>query len=214
MDLDRVWIFGHSYGGATTAEALAQDKRFKAGVSLEGSRFNLWINYEINSRHSPILTKRNIQFMYLNNLQKEVFILFDNEYDFREPQFNLIPPNVLNTQLTQGRVGHYFKSHIPGFGMVTWQLISFTPPAAGADIGSGTVSMNIINPNGSSQFTQVSNQDLVGLQYIGPSLPQPVSQPIPSWCLWYPAHPSCQRSDQPTFRGYVTYWVPVNIPLY
>ncbi|WP_256711032.1 prolyl oligopeptidase family serine peptidase [Paenibacillus sp. FSL A5-0031] len=36
LDLDHVGIFGHSYGGATTAEALAQDKRFKAGVSLEG----------------------------------------------------------------------------------------------------------------------------------------------------------------------------------
>ncbi|GGF94663.1 carboxylic ester hydrolase [Paenibacillus albidus] len=36
MDLDRVGIFGHSYGGATTAEAMAMDPRFKAGVSLEG----------------------------------------------------------------------------------------------------------------------------------------------------------------------------------
>jgi predicted dienelactone hydrolase len=36
LDLDHVGIFGHSYGGATTAEALAQDDRFKAGVSLEG----------------------------------------------------------------------------------------------------------------------------------------------------------------------------------
>ncbi|MEK3877080.1 alpha/beta hydrolase family protein [Paenibacillus sp. FSL M7-0420] len=36
LDLSRAGIFGHSYGGATTAEALAQDKRFKAGVSLEG----------------------------------------------------------------------------------------------------------------------------------------------------------------------------------
>jgi predicted dienelactone hydrolase len=36
FDLDHVGIFGHSYGGATTAEALAQDERFKAGVSLEG----------------------------------------------------------------------------------------------------------------------------------------------------------------------------------
>lgn len=36
LDLTRVGIFGHSYGGATAAEALAQDKRFKAGVSLEG----------------------------------------------------------------------------------------------------------------------------------------------------------------------------------
>ncbi|OPA79190.1 lipase [Paenibacillus selenitireducens] len=36
LDLDRVGIFGHSYGGATTVEAMALDKRFKAGVSLEG----------------------------------------------------------------------------------------------------------------------------------------------------------------------------------
>lgn len=36
LDMERVGIFGHSYGGATTAEAMAQDDRFKAGVSLEG----------------------------------------------------------------------------------------------------------------------------------------------------------------------------------
>lgn len=36
MDMNRVGIFGHSYGGATTAEALATDSRFKAGLSLEG----------------------------------------------------------------------------------------------------------------------------------------------------------------------------------
>lgn len=36
LDLDRVGIFGHSYGGATTAETLAKDSRFKAGASLEG----------------------------------------------------------------------------------------------------------------------------------------------------------------------------------
>ncbi|WP_336764803.1 alpha/beta hydrolase family protein [Paenibacillus sp. USHLN196] len=36
LDLAHVGIMGHSYGGATTAEALAQDDRFKAGLSLEG----------------------------------------------------------------------------------------------------------------------------------------------------------------------------------
>ncbi|GAS83893.1 alpha/beta hydrolase [Paenibacillus amylolyticus] len=36
LDLDQVGIMGHSYGGATTAEALAQDERFQAGLSLEG----------------------------------------------------------------------------------------------------------------------------------------------------------------------------------
>lgn len=36
IDLNRVGMFGHSYGGATTAEVLATDSRFKAGLSLEG----------------------------------------------------------------------------------------------------------------------------------------------------------------------------------
>jgi len=36
MDLNRVGILGHSYGGATAAEALATDERFAAALSLEG----------------------------------------------------------------------------------------------------------------------------------------------------------------------------------
>ncbi|WP_348652087.1 hypothetical protein [Paenibacillus thiaminolyticus] len=36
LDLEGGVIFGHSYGGATMAETLAKDSRFKAGASLEG----------------------------------------------------------------------------------------------------------------------------------------------------------------------------------
>ncbi|WP_051507415.1 alpha/beta hydrolase family protein [Saccharibacillus sacchari] len=36
LDLSRVGILGHSYGGATAAEALATDERFAAALSLEG----------------------------------------------------------------------------------------------------------------------------------------------------------------------------------
>ncbi|MBU5354443.1 lipase [Paenibacillus barcinonensis] len=36
LDLNHTGIMGHSYGGATTAEALAQDERLQAGLSLEG----------------------------------------------------------------------------------------------------------------------------------------------------------------------------------
>lgn len=52
FDLDRVGIFGHSYGGATTAETLAQDKRFKAGVSLEGG---FWGNVAHASLQQPFM---------------------------------------------------------------------------------------------------------------------------------------------------------------
>ncbi|WP_172199570.1 alpha/beta hydrolase family protein [Saccharibacillus qingshengii] len=36
MDLERAGILGHSYGGATAAEALGSDGRFAAALSLEG----------------------------------------------------------------------------------------------------------------------------------------------------------------------------------
>jgi dienelactone hydrolase len=37
MDLSRVGIFGHSFGGATAAAAVQTDRRFKAGINLDGS---------------------------------------------------------------------------------------------------------------------------------------------------------------------------------
>ncbi|RXZ83711.1 lipase [Paenibacillaceae bacterium] len=52
LDLDRVGIFGHSYGGATTAEALALDHRFKAGVSLEGG---FWGSVAHNGLQQPFM---------------------------------------------------------------------------------------------------------------------------------------------------------------
>ncbi|PYJ95736.1 MAG: hypothetical protein DME23_22950 [Verrucomicrobia bacterium] len=36
LDLDRVGIFGHSFGGGTSAAACAQEPRIKAGLSLDG----------------------------------------------------------------------------------------------------------------------------------------------------------------------------------
>jgi hypothetical protein len=138
----------------------------------------------------------------------------------------LVPPEVITEQIFQGRIGHYFRSSIPGFGLVTWQLVSFQPPAPGAGPGAGVVSMNVINPNGTFQFMQVSTQDLVGLQYLGPTLPVspgpgpgPGPGPRPPWCQWFPWHPQCSGGmggpgpwGGPGFgREYVAY-VPVIIP--
>lgn len=52
LDLERVGIFGHSYGGATTAETLATDVRFKAGVSLEGG---FWGNVAHAALQQPFM---------------------------------------------------------------------------------------------------------------------------------------------------------------
>ncbi|MGN9847405.1 alpha/beta hydrolase family protein [Nonomuraea sp. H19] len=37
MDLDRIGVFGHSLGGSTAAQGMANDSRFKAGIDLDGS---------------------------------------------------------------------------------------------------------------------------------------------------------------------------------
>ncbi|BFH14228.1 helix-turn-helix domain-containing protein [Paenibacillus melissococcoides] len=52
IDLDRAGIFGHSYGGAKTAETLAKDSRFKAGVSLEGG---FWGNVAHTGLKQPFM---------------------------------------------------------------------------------------------------------------------------------------------------------------
>lgn len=39
INLDQVGVFGHSFGGATSAANLTKDKRFKAGINLDGFYF-------------------------------------------------------------------------------------------------------------------------------------------------------------------------------
>ncbi|MFO1443222.1 hypothetical protein KDN24_08340 [Bacillus sp. Bva_UNVM-123] len=36
MDMDRIGIFGHSYGGSTAAQALLDDSRISAGINIDG----------------------------------------------------------------------------------------------------------------------------------------------------------------------------------
>lgn len=37
MDLSRIGMFGHSFGGATAAQAMFEDRRIRAGVNLDGT---------------------------------------------------------------------------------------------------------------------------------------------------------------------------------
>lgn len=39
LDLDRVGIFGHSFGGAAAVQAIENDPRFEAGLNIDGSLF-------------------------------------------------------------------------------------------------------------------------------------------------------------------------------
>jgi dienelactone hydrolase len=48
LDLDRVGIFGHSFGGATAAEVLRTDQRFKAGINMDGTVFGMTDSRQIS----------------------------------------------------------------------------------------------------------------------------------------------------------------------
>ena len=52
LDLNHTGIMGHSYGGATTAEALAQDERLHAGLGLEGG---FWGSISKTSLKQPFM---------------------------------------------------------------------------------------------------------------------------------------------------------------
>ncbi len=41
LDLSEVGMYGHSFGGATTAQMLETDKRFKAGINMDGTAFTM-----------------------------------------------------------------------------------------------------------------------------------------------------------------------------
>jgi predicted dienelactone hydrolase len=52
FDLDRVGMFGHSDGGATTAHAMHTDPRISSGVNLDG---NLWTPEAVAGSDRPLL---------------------------------------------------------------------------------------------------------------------------------------------------------------
>jgi predicted dienelactone hydrolase len=62
LDLDRMGIFGHSYGGSVAAETCRQEPRCKAGASLDGG-----------SRQPPFLPF------------EKPFLMFDGNYSGRTP---------------------------------------------------------------------------------------------------------------------------------
>lgn len=44
LDINNMGVFGHSFGGATAGQVCAADKRFKAGINMDGSPFLIYHN--------------------------------------------------------------------------------------------------------------------------------------------------------------------------
>jgi dienelactone hydrolase len=58
LDLSRVGVFGHSFGGATAAAAVERDPRFRAGINLDGSDFSTTSGERIGERFLWLCSER------------------------------------------------------------------------------------------------------------------------------------------------------------
>ncbi|TKI53375.1 hypothetical protein FC756_24190 [Lysinibacillus mangiferihumi] len=69
MDMDRIGIFGHSYGGSTAAQTLLDDRRISAGINIDGPL------------HEPVASKGFEQpFMFI--LDEDYLYLSDEEIQY------------------------------------------------------------------------------------------------------------------------------------
>lgn len=144
LDLERVGIFGHSYGGATTAETLAKDPRFKAGVSLEGGfwgkvahsgleqPFMYMMTGETAKSFDPKQTKKDKVFYeeFLPDLQSVMnkstsdtyYLIVDHFFHQSFTDIALISPKLFakeidpvhNIEITRSYVRAFFDQYLKG----------------------------------------------------------------------------------------------------
>lgn len=74
-------IFGHSFGGATTLNALAKDKRLKCGICLDAWLFPLGEEAYENI-DKPILFINSYSFQWSKNIKRIQRILSGNNGKF------------------------------------------------------------------------------------------------------------------------------------
>lgn len=61
FDMNKVGVFGHSFGGAAAAEATAFDNRIKAGVNLDGAQWGNLIDTTLNKPFMAMYADRNYE---------------------------------------------------------------------------------------------------------------------------------------------------------
>jgi len=105
LDLSRLAVVGHSFGGATAAAVLAQDKRPSAGADLDGMLYGgvehaqlqrpfLFIESDhAVTRHQPLyFAKRDAVLSGLGPLGQQFEITGTNHYSFTDAESFFAPP--------------------------------------------------------------------------------------------------------------------------
>lgn len=109
IDLSKVGMYGHSFGGASTLMCCYEDSRFKCGLTLDGVIYEEFISGELNKPIMIMLAEgsfssnsSNYLWDYLENDAYQVTIIGSTHYAFTDVGIllkhflPLIPPNLLD----------------------------------------------------------------------------------------------------------------------
>lgn len=109
LDLSKVGMFGHSFGGASTIMCLYGDSRFKCGLTLDGVIYEELINQDFNKPIMIMLAEKSFTsnssdylWNYLINDAYQVTIIGSTHYAFTDVGIllkhllPLIPPKLLS----------------------------------------------------------------------------------------------------------------------
>jgi dienelactone hydrolase len=117
LDLTRVGVFGHSYGGATASQFCHDDMRCKAGIDIDGNPFGSVVGAEI---HQPFLFLLSDHGPGNDPITRSILDKIQSIYDRQPPETRL--------RLEIRGANHYFfsedtallKSHL-----ILWMLRRF-----------------------------------------------------------------------------------------
>jgi len=109
LDLSKVGMYGHSFGGASTIICLYEDSRFKCGLTLDGVIYKESINQDLNKPIMIMLAEKSFTsnssdylWNYLINDSYQVTIIGSTHYAFTDVGIllkhllPLIPPRLLS----------------------------------------------------------------------------------------------------------------------
>jgi len=109
LDLSKVGMYGHSFGGASTIMCLYEDSRFKCGLTLDGVIYEDLINLDLNKPVMIMLAEKSFTsnssdylWNYLINDAYQISIIGSTHYAFTDVGIllkhllPLIPPKLLS----------------------------------------------------------------------------------------------------------------------
>ncbi len=168
LNLDEVGIYGHSFGGATSAQVLSVDKRFNAGINMDGTTFSMTDSRQIAQ---PFLWMAS-DYSNISDSQLKQINLTRSEFDTKIKQKN-DQRDAFVSSLHSGYLfvlkGSTHSTYITDNTLVDPYIPGMKDPLATID---GKRAVTVINAYVSAFFDQtLKHEEISLLQGASPSFP-------------------------------------------